>query len=115
MTEKLRFEGSDVRSTALAVTGRVENAAAQPVGALHIGDEVYLFCTGVVTKVTHAEDDGGVTRIHTVKIGEALGLDDGEAAILIAETRKRTQAALDELLGRSPLPFADDETGEIGE
>lgn len=106
------FEGTKVASTALSLTGKIESNLAQPPQALHLGDSVVLLVVGTVVKVTHQDDEDGLIRIHTVKAGEALELEDGEAAVLLTEARERTAKAIDDLLGRQQLPW-DGETGEI--
>lgn len=108
------FEGAVVNGAAFAITGRIDDSGAQPARALHLGDEITVVARGTVTKVTHSTDgDGLLVRIQTVKLVEAHDLDDADVAILLSEARERTEAAIDNLLGRSKLPF-DDETGGIG-
>lgn len=99
---QLRFEGVDVTGTALSLTGSIDN---QVPNLLHIGDQIIMLVVGTVTAVNHKNADNGISRIHTVKLGEAHRLEDGEAGVLLSEARERSEEALDQLLGRSKLDF----------
>lgn len=110
MPEKMKlpqFEGQAVRSTAVSVTGKVTDAIAQPVRPLELGESIVVLVTGTVTKVTHQEAENGLVRMHTVKAAEVFEVDEGDADLMVAELRSRTESAIDELLGRKRLEFGE--------
>lgn len=103
------FEGQAVRATAVSVTGKVTDAIAQPIRPLELGETITVLVTGTVTKVTHQEAENGLVRVHTVKAAEVFEMDEGDAALILAEARKATEAAIDELLGRKRLDLDGEE------
>lgn len=109
MTKKENlFEGQPIKEMVLGLTGKTDQAPG--VETHHIGDEVTVLVVGTVTKITHQDTDTGLCRTHTVKLGEAHLLEQGEAWELLVSARDKDRVLLDEMLGRRSLW---DETGEI--
>ncbi len=115
MADRPLFEGEPIHAVVVALTGRTP----QPPSAdrvLTLGDEVTVLVVGTVTKISHDENDDGIERVQTVKVGEAHLLADlGDAAELLIAARDTDRRVLDETLGRKPLfdGDVDRETGEV--
>ena len=105
---KESFEDQTVTEYTIAFTGQV----VQPLGTvLHVGDEVSCLVTGTVKEIGFKGIDAGVRRVQKAKVGEMHLLLGTDGIELLAELRDRDKAAMDELLGRTALPFDDTEPG----
>ena len=103
------FDDDAVAGVQVRVTGTIDTPAGK---VRHLGYEVIMLTIGSVVRVVHLNVDDRLVRAHVFKVSEVLDLEEGEAAVLVAEARERSAEALDQLLGRSPLPFDDDDDGE---
>lgn len=66
------FEGREVETLKLSVTGTIDDENAQPDRALKIGDTIVTVSIAQVVGVNHTEDkDGVVTRNQKIKVVEA--------------------------------------------
>lgn len=113
MTEELRetqqFEGRKVDGRELKLSGSLAQSANLDE-AHQIDDEFVVIGVYRLDKVTHKlHPKAGFLRIEGAKAIE-LHIVDGstDALSVLHEARAADQAAIDALLGRSPLPFNDD-------
>lgn len=106
------FEGRKVDGRELKLSGSLAQLASLD-DAHQIGDEIVVIGVYTVDKITHkATPKSGFLRVEASSAIELHVVTDSTAALdVLHKARSDDQAALDELLGRSPLPFADDAFG----
>lgn len=100
------FEDHDVATAAVRITkcgdGLSEALKVEPK-ALQLGDRVSYVLTGVVSQINHKDNDGVVTRLHTV---ETLSISEVERELaekLIAEEADRIERVKAERDGQMAL------------
>lgn len=82
------FEGREVETLKLSVTGTIDDENSQPDRALKIGDTIVIVSIAQVVGVNHTEDkDGVVTRNQKVKVLEAHEVAGQEGIDLLDKAR----------------------------
>ncbi|MDE2101510.1 MAG: hypothetical protein KGL39_29970 [Patescibacteria group bacterium] len=98
-----RFEGTLPSGAVLKLSGGTEDR----VGALALGEEVYIVCKGTVTGITHQNVKDVFTRLHTVQPSALVLLERSDGERMLTEG----QLLADERFGVDNL-FKGDGEGE---
>jgi hypothetical protein len=75
------FEGLDIAATSLKLTGKT----GVRVGALDMGEPVYLMVKAYITRIGHADEGGLFTRSHDAKTADIAIVDADTGARMLDE------------------------------
>jgi hypothetical protein len=75
------FEKNPVLAADLRITGKLEDR----VGALNVGEEVFMVVRGAVLGVGHLQTDEGIIRTHTVRATDLILISADEGLQMLAE------------------------------
>lgn len=112
MTKLGTFDGQEVLRTTIAVTnagdGLSEALKVEPA-LLHLGDKVYVVLECEVSKIRFdpIKDTDAVSRVHTLRAGNASIVDEALVKPMVDEMAARIQAAKEAEQGI--VPMFDDE------
>lgn len=107
-----KFDGRDVIQSTIAVTNAgdgLSKAMSVDPTAMHLHDKVFVVLECEVNRIGFAEvgDTGKVARVHNLKAGAAVIVDENLVREHLDEMAKR----IEEAAGVHRLPLDDDDEG----
>lgn len=105
------FEGSRIDIGAIKLSG----SAAERVGKLALGEEVWVVGRAIVGRIEHGETKDGFVRVHKAEVVSMalVGRDEGQRMLTEGQALADERFGLAGLFARDLALTYDAETGEI--